>query len=103
MKPIPMQQIINLKRYDTETSILISGDDHWDGHNWERRGRNIFLYRTDKGVYFTQVRTKWQGEDDHLDAVTQDEAIALFDKHSIHDTTRVPFEEAFPGVEIEEA
>ena len=103
MRPIPMTQVIGRKRHDTEKAMLISGDDWWDGHNWERKGRNTFLYRTVKGAYFIQVRTAWQGEEDRIEIVTQDEAINLFEEHSVHDTTRVSFTEAFPGVEIKEA
>ena len=86
--------------YDTSTAQLIAGDDYWDGNNWERHGRNTFLFRTPKGSYFAQHLTQWQGERDTLEPLTQDEAVSLFEELG---EKRVSFQEAFPGVEIEEA
>lgn len=103
MKPYHMKQIINRKVYDTETAILLSGNDWFDGHNWERGGTQTFLYRTPKGAYFTQNMSQWQGSCDTLTPVSVDEAMELFEVHAAHDENRVSFEEAFPGVEIEEA
>ena len=98
-----MQQIINRKRYDTETSTLLSGDDFWDGHNWERRGRNTFLYRTRNGAYFAVHLTQWQGENDHIEPLSEDDAVALFEAHLEAGEVRVEFEEAFPGIKVEDA
>ena len=44
-----MEQIINGLRYDTETAALVASDRWWDGHNFERNGRNTYLYRTKAG------------------------------------------------------
>jgi hypothetical protein len=60
MTPRPTSEIINGKRYSTETATLIAGNDYWDGQNWERRGRNEFLYRTPRGNYFLLSLTQWQ-------------------------------------------
>jgi len=64
-------------------------------------GRNTWLYRTPNGAYFTVTRTQWQGEQDSLDPVTQDEAIALFEGSLTEHV--VTYAEAFPGVEVVDA
>jgi len=101
MKPVHMLRIVNRKRYDTKTATLLASDCYWDGHNFERRGRNTWLYRTPKGSHFTLTRTQWQGEQDSLEPVSLEEAISLYEGSlSEHE---VSYEEAFPGVEIEDA
>jgi len=99
--PEKFTRIIDRKKYSVETSTLIGHDAFWDGHNWERHGRNTFLYRTPGGNYFTVTLTQWQGERDHLEPISQDEAIHLYENAlSEHE---VPYSKAFPGVEIEDA
>lgn len=93
-------EVKNGKRYDVSRSTLLAGDDYWDGHNFERRGRNVFLYRTPRGNYFAIRLTCWQGERDTLQPLTLQEAIAMFDELP---EKRVSFEEAFPGVTVEDA
>ena len=88
------------KRYDVSKATLIAGDDYWDGHNYERHGRNTFLYRTPKGNYFAIHLTRWQGEIDTLQPLTQDEALTLWQDLP---EKRVSFEEAFPDVTVEDA
>ena len=100
MKPRDMTEVIGRKRYDTKTATLIAGDDHWDGHNFERRGRQTFVYKTPKGGYFATHLTCWEGEQDRIEPLTLDEAVELFEGMS---EQRVSFEEAFPGVKVEEA
>lgn len=101
--PENMTRIIDRKRYSTETATLISGDDYWDGHNWERRGRNSFLYRTPNGAYFAVHLTQWQGENDSLQPLTEGEAIDMYESHAEDGDCRLRYEEAFPDVEVEEA
>lgn len=101
MKPESMTRIVNRKRYDTATATLIAGDDYWDGHNWERQGRNLFLYKTPKGAYFTTSRTQWQGEQDTLIPITLEEAIDLYEGQLTEQ--RLTYAETFPSVTIEEA
>jgi hypothetical protein len=96
-----MTQIIDRKRYSTATATLLADDAYWDGHNYERHGRNTFLYRTPGGSYFKVELTQWQGERDTLTPLTQDEAIELYE--SLNDSEAVPFAEAFPGVEVKDA
>ena len=96
-----MTRIVNRKRYDTDTATLIASDDYWDGHNFERHGRNRWLYRTRIGAYFVVTRTQWQGEMDSLEPVSVEEAVRLYEgplsEHA------VPYEEAFPDVAVTDA
>ena len=66
MQPTSMTRIIEGKRYSTDTATLLASDAYWDGNNFERHGRNTFLYRTRKGGYFALHRTCWQGEHDTI-------------------------------------
>ena len=100
MQPRKMQQIIDRKRYNTETATLLAGDDYWDGHNFERHGRQCFLYKTSNGSFFAVHLTQWQGELNHIEPLSQDEAVSLYE--SLREK-RVEFEEAFPGVELADA
>lgn len=98
-----MTAIIDSKRYNTETATLISGNDYWDGHNYERHGRNTFLYRTAKGAYFAVHQTCWQGENDSVEPLSEDEAVKLYESHDRGGDCRLSFKAAFPDIEIEEA
>lgn len=101
MQPVDRVEIIGGKRYNTQTATLIASDAFWDGHNYERRGTNTFLFRTPKGRYFTQVRSQWEGADDgKLTPYCQEDALRLWGELREHE---VSFEEAFPGVEVEDA
>ena len=100
MNPQPMIKIINRTRYDTSKAALLAGNDHWDGHNFERGGTNTFLYRTTRGSYFALHLTQWQGRRNHIEPLTQNEAIEMYESMS---EQRVEYAEAFPGVKIEEA
>ena len=99
--PENMTRIIDRKRYSTKTAELLAGNDFWDGHNFERHGRQMFLYKTPNGSYFTVSLSCWQGERDTLDPVSQDEAIELFEGALTEH--RVDYSEAFPGVEVVDA
>lgn len=99
--PESFTAIIDRKRYSVATATLIAHDAYWDGHNFERSGRNTFLYRTPNGAYFEVTLTQWQGERDALTPLTQDDAIADYE----HNLTEheVSYSEAFPGVEVIDA
>jgi hypothetical protein len=99
--PEELIKIVDKTRYDVSKSTLIAGDDFWDGHNWERNGRNTFLYRTPKGYYFEVTLTRWQGERDSLTPVPLDQAISDYE-HSLPEH-RIPYEQAFSGVEVKDA
>lgn len=101
MNPLSKSCVVGRKRYNTDTATLLASDCYWDGSNWERHGRNRFLYRTPNGAYFMHFRTQWQGEDDgRIEAVEEDDAVELYGGLHEHE---VEFEVAFPTVEIVEA
>ena len=80
---------------------MLADDAYWDGHNFERRGRNTFLYRTPKGEFFTVMLTQWEGERESLEVIDQDAAIQLFEGSlSEH---AVSYKEAFPDVIVVDA
>lgn len=99
--PTNFTRIIGRKRYSVSAATLIADDAYWDGHNFERRGRNTFLYRTEKGAYFTVTLTQWQGERDHLEPIEQDEAIQLYETSLTEH--HEDYATAFPDVEIVDA
>ena len=94
-------RVVGRRRYSVKTATLIASDAFFDGSNWERRGRNTFLYRTPKDAYFVVSLTQWQGERDSLEPVTEDAAIELYEgalcEHELD------YEEAFPSVTVEDA
>jgi len=99
--PEEFVRIINRKRYDVSNATLLAGDDFWDGHNFERQGHNTFPYCTPNGGYFVVNLTQWQGEQDTLAPISQDDAIVLYEEGlSRH---RVPYARAFPDVEVLDA
>lgn len=99
--PEKFTKIIGRKKYSVQTAARIASDAFWDGHNFERHGRNTFLYRTPNGAYFTVTLTQWQGERDHLEPVTQEEAIQLYETTLTEH--EVAYAGAFPGVEVQDA
>jgi len=99
--PKKFSKIVDRKKYDVQTATLIADDVYWDGHNFERSGRNEFLYRTPNGNYFTVNLTRWQGERDTLTPITQAEALELFEGSLTEHY--VKYAEAFPGVQVENA
>ena len=58
MHPEKMTRIVDRKRYSTETATLIADDEYWDGHNWERRGRNTLEPRVTFEKAFHDVEVK---------------------------------------------
>ncbi|MEN4011928.1 MAG: hypothetical protein ROW48_07840 [Bellilinea sp.] len=99
--PKNFERIIDQVRYRTKAATLLAGDDYWDGHNFERQGRNTFLYRTPNGRYFRVDLTQWQGEGDSLTPVSETEALNLFENELTEQ--RVSYAEAFPGVVVKDA
>lgn len=102
MNPERVAEIVGGRRYDTgaEGTVLVAGDDWWDGHNWERKNRNRFLYRTAKGNYFLVTQTRWEGERTKLEPLAKEAALSFWE---ILTQRRVAFAVAFPGVIVEEA
>jgi hypothetical protein len=94
-----MKQVIDRKMYDTEKATLVASDRFWDGSNFERHGRNTYLYKTPKGNFFAYHTTQWQGERNSIEALTIDQAKDLYEQLPEHD---LDFEDAF-GEKPEEA
>jgi len=94
-----MEQIINGLKYDTEAAALVASDRWWDGHNWDRNGRNTYLYRTKAGRFFVYRTSQWQGERDRIEPVGLEEAKQYYEDLPEHEMS---YAEAF-GEEPEEA
>jgi len=94
-----MQQIINGLKYDTETADRVASDRYWDGNNFERSGRNTYLFKTPNGRFFLHHTTLWANERDHIEPVSADEARQYYEDLPEHD---MPYAEAF-GEEPEDA
>jgi hypothetical protein len=103
MQPVTMTRVIGGKRYSTATATLLASDAYWDGNNYERHGRNTFLYRTPKGAYFALYRTQWQGEHDTIEPLDDVQALDVYEGMAAHDMAEVPVEVAFPDLVVEEA
>jgi hypothetical protein len=95
-----MQRIIGGKRYNTDTATCIADDYYWDGHNFERHGRNCYLYRTPNGAYFFHTTSLWQGEAANITPCSEDEAREYYENSR---EQNVPFERAFPSVVVVDA
>lgn len=99
--PETFVRVVNRVRYDVSKATLIASDCYWDGHNFERNGRNTFLYRTSNGRYFTVNLTQWQGEEDTLIPVSLEDAIDMFTYHLREHVDS--FEKVFPTIEVVDA
>ena len=100
MNQAGMKVTINRKTYDTSTAVLLASNRYWDGNNFERGGRNTYLYRTAKGNYFRYTTTMWQGEFDTITPIDAEEAEELYNELR---EKEVKYKDAFPDVTIEEA
>ena len=94
-----MKAVIDGKLYNTETADTIASDCFWDGHNFERKGRNTYLMKTKKGNYFVVHLKMWQGERDNIEAISKGEAKALYEQLP---EVEMEYELAF-GEAVEEA
>lgn len=94
-----MERIVGGKRYAVRTANLIASDEYYDGQNFERNGRNKFLYRTKGGAYFEVRLTQWTGESDDIIPLSREEAIELWDDLQ---EKEVSYESAFDAV-VEDA
>lgn len=94
-----MQKIIGGKLYDTDTAHEVASNRYWDGKNWDRSGRNTYLYKTKKGNFFVHNTTLWQGELDDIKELSLIEAKNYYEELSVYAMT---WEEAF-GESPEEA
>lgn len=94
-----MRQIVDGRLYDTEKAQLVAHDRYWDGRNWDRHGRNTYLFKTAKGRFFLHHTTRWQGERDRIEPITKEYAKAMYEELPEHE---LEYEEAF-GEAPEEA
>jgi len=94
-----MEQIVNGKLYDTDKATLVASDRYFDGSNFDRHGRNTYLYKTKKGAFFVHHSTLWQGELDSIEPCTEAEAKVYFERLPENE---ISYFEAF-GTEPEEA
>lgn len=100
MKPDKnMKRVVGGQRYNVASSTLLAHNEYWDGSNFERGGRNTFLYKTRGGAYFRVSCTQWQGERDTLTPIDMDEAKALYESLREHEAE---YKDAFDAV-VEEA
>ena len=84
-----MRKVLDGKRYDTQTSVLLAHDD-------EYKGASVNLYRTQKGNYFV-----WRLEGSHDEVIPVDSmgAKELYEKLGVQHSE---YEDTF-GVSPEEA
>lgn len=94
-----MKRVVQGKRYAVGSSTLLASDEVWDGSNFERHGRNIFLYKTRGGAFFVVNLTQWTGEQNTLIPLARQEAIDLYESLPEHN---VDYENAFDVV-VEDA
>ena len=94
-----MKQVVDGRLYDTEKADLVASDRYWDGSNFERSGRNTYLYKTAKGNFFLHHTTQWQGERESIEPVSIEEAKEYFERLPEHE---LEYEAAF-GEQPEEA
>ncbi len=99
MKLFNREQIVNGKKYRTETASVVADNVYWDGHNFERSGTNTWLLKTPRGNFFLQHQTCWQGERDYIQPVTLEQAKEWYERLSEHS---MEYAEAF-GQDCEEA
>jgi hypothetical protein len=67
----------------------------------ERNGTNTFLYRTKRGAYFTVFLTQWQGQQDQLTPLSENEAYDLYESSLTEHHQSV--KQAFPNITIKDA
>jgi len=94
-----MQRVIGGKRYNVKTATLLASNEYWDGHNFERGGRNTFLYKTKGGAFFAVHMTQWVGERDSIEPLSREEAMTLYEQLKEHN---VEYDQAFDAV-VEDA
>lgn len=74
-----MKETISGVRYDTDKAAMLASNYYWDGSNFERGGRNTYLYRGQNGGYFIYYTTQWQGECNYIEPIRKDDAKRLYD------------------------
>lgn len=96
-----MHRVIGGLRYDTDKATVIADDIGSNGSCGSASGRRTYLYRTNAGRYFAHHETTRKGERSTIEPLDQLEAVRIYE--SFNDPTAMDFEEAFPGVPVEDA
>lgn len=84
-----MEQIINGLKYSTENAALVASDHYFDGSNWDRNGRNTYLYKTAKGRFFLHHTSMWQGERDTIEPVEEEDARTIYERLPVQEMSYV--------------
>ena len=95
-----MIKVINRKRYNTATAVIIATNEYKINSPADGLRRTSSLYRTQKGEFFSTHETCFEGEHDSLQPLSEADAIDIYEAMS---TCYIKFEDAFPGVEVEDA
>ena len=96
-----MQQVIDGKRYDTQTATLVARGHYRVNKPFEPYDHHIALYRTPTGRYFAIDAPGWQGGREILTPISEAEAVELY-MYGLPEHL-VEFEDAFPDVVVEDA
>jgi len=99
MTPEKINQVVDGKHVTTDGALLLADDAYWDGHNYERSGRNIFLWKSRNSNYFIVRQTLWQGEHTTIELITPSVAVNYWEHLPEH---HVEFEQAFGPLELAE-
>ena len=75
-----MRKIITGRVYDTKTGKQIASNYYWDGRNYDRDGRNCYLYASPHGAFFAHYTSRWDGEHDRIEPLTKEDAQELYDQ-----------------------
>ncbi|MDJ0766246.1 MAG: hypothetical protein QNJ97_24905 [Myxococcota bacterium] len=116
MRPRKQKAVFGVLVYDTDKSTIVATDSYFDGKNWERNGRNTFLYKTPNGRYFKQFLSRRENENSYIQPLELEEAITLYfqldeEVRELEDKVGKPrekenwvsFEKAFPNTQLQDA
>ena len=103
MRPEPYEGIVVLdgrpRAFSTRGAVLLADDAVFDGANWERGGRNRFLYRAAGGGFALVTQSRRAGEPPIVaEALSLEGAITVYQSLPAH---RVDLPEAFPGLSVD--
>lgn len=96
--PKGFRRCVGHRWYDVETATLIAHGYYWDGKNYQRDGRKLFLYRTPGGAYFVVSVSVREGERDYLEPVSIEDAVTLYEGWFSERDRVLNFREAFPNL-----
>lgn len=94
-----MRKVVNRIVYDTEKAQLLASTSE-TGDPPAQGKSGYYLYRGRNGRYFQIYDTKMIEDYPRITVLTQSDAEGLY---SLMSYQHIPFEEAFPDIELEEA